>query len=109
MRPKDWEKARDEWLNRVGGEYADSGKVMEASIIYEAGAEAMLEALEKTGSYFPCDSNGATVHLPPFRITQSSTVVIIPQDSQKLLDNTFEDHTIDDAIEDWKRDNYDNR
>ena len=44
-----WDKKRDQWLNSVGGEYADSGEVMEASVIYEAGAEAILKALKDRG------------------------------------------------------------
>jgi len=44
-RPKEgWEKERDQWLNIVGGKFADSGEVMEASVIYEAGADVMHEA-----------------------------------------------------------------
>ncbi|MBA7558405.1 hypothetical protein ES708_00008 [subsurface metagenome] len=47
-RPKDdWEKNRDYWLNTVGGKFADSGEAMEASVIYEAGADAQGEAILK--------------------------------------------------------------
>lgn len=47
-RPKeDWEKERDYWLNTVGGKFADSGEAMEASVIYEAGANAILKALKE--------------------------------------------------------------
>lgn len=47
-RPKeDWEKKRDYWLNTVGGKFADSGEAMEASVIYEAGADAMLKELKE--------------------------------------------------------------
>lgn len=48
---EEWEKERDQWLNTVGGKFADSGEIMEASVLYEAGADAMLNSLTSQGRY----------------------------------------------------------
>jgi len=79
-RPKEgWEKERDQWLNIVGGKFADSGEVMEASVIYEAGADALLKGLRADGFHIMAGQI-LKIEGKKIKATKNQTLVLIPDD-----------------------------
>lgn len=78
-RPEGWETKRDRELLALGHKFVDSDEAMDASVLYEAGADAMLKSLRETGFHI---NIGQIVEIEGKKIsaTKNQTLVLIPDD-----------------------------